>query len=55
MAKTNCGWMSWVWLVVGLLYLLGAWVPTAFSWWTNNFPWYGVGAFLLGLWGIVKK
>ena len=57
MAKgCNCAvWLSWVTLIVGVLYLLAAWIPDAFSWWGEYFPTWGVLFVLIGLWKVTSK
>lgn|GEM_PF-3924582 len=47
-------WFGWVVLIVGVLYLLGTWIPSAFSWWVDYFPAWGVLFTLIGLWKVMK-
>jgi len=55
MAKMSCpAWLAWVTLIVGVLYLLSAWLPSAFSWWAQYFPVWGSLFTLVGLWGLAK-
>ncbi len=56
MAKEGCPvWLGVVTLIVGILYLLAAWIPSAFSWWGTYFPTWGVLFVLVSLWGLTKK
>ncbi len=47
-------WFGWVVLLVGVLYLLGAWLPDAFGWWTMYVPVAGAFFVLIGLWKVMK-